>query len=465
MQIWNFLPNWYGNNYSGPMLDRTRLLCLKYRCTSPEWMDLRAFITKNTDGTFTANWTSFDQTVQYWFDQGATVFHLQDLFVSQQYNLPATPQEQADMGARLAMAQTHLEEKGWLDRCYFYIFDEPSSSKIAQVKTLCSLIHQYAPKLHILLTYYSNLGTNAPTTLIGYTNPWVPKMEYFNASFLSARQAAGDEVWCYSCGYPDTPYPNGIGQTGAIGRAIGMWCWQYNCQGYIYWCMDYWTSDPWTDNSKGDGYLLWPDPNKVDDPYPSIRLACTRDGFEDYDLMYMLRARINEIKGVSALYVQNKTVVDNAQTLLNTSSMIPSITVFSTDPNAYEQHHQMVLEKLEVLKNLVTTIPGDANRDGMVDVGDLGILAANYGGSNKTWAQGDFNGDGLVDVGDLGILAANYGKNASNADWSADYAKVFGTAVDDSSSEETTDSLCSGLGLPLITGLALMGLLLVKLEE
>jgi hypothetical protein len=109
--------------------------------------------------------------------------------------------------------------------------------------------------------------------------------------------------------------------------------------------------------------------------------------------------------------------------------------------------------------------PGDANGDGAVDVGDLGILAANYGGSGKAWAQGDFNGDGLVDVGDLGILAANYGTNASRADWTADYAKAFGTTVEDADVEETSSSICSGLGLPLVTGLLLMGLMLVKLEE
>jgi hypothetical protein len=57
-----------------------------------------------------------------------------------------------------------------------------------------------------------------------------------------------------------------------------------------------------------------------------------------------------------------------------------------------------------------TALPhaGDANNDGAVDVVDLGILAANYDGTGKTWAQGDFSGDGHVDVVDLGILAKNY---------------------------------------------------------
>ena len=65
------------------------------------------------------------------------------------------------------------------------------------------------------------------------------------------------------------------------------------------------------------------------------------------------------------------------------------------------------------LASAVTQIPGDANGDGMVDVGDLGILAGNYGTlTDATWEMGDFTGDGAVDVGDLGILAGNYGTSA-----------------------------------------------------
>ena len=101
----------------------------------------------------------------------------------------------------------------------------------------------------------------------------------------------------------------------------------------------------------------------------------------------------------------------------------------------------------------------------MVYVGDLGILAANYGKtSGMSWEDGDFNGDGAVDVGDLGILAANYGAGTSGVDWNADYAKVFGSTTQDATEEEIDSSLCSEIGLPLIFGFALMGLLLVKLK-
>ena len=110
-------------------------------------------------------------------------------------------------------------------------------------------------------------------------------------------------------------------------------------------------------------------------------------------------------------------------------------------------------------------IPGDANNDSMVDVGDLGILAANYGTlSGATWEQGDFNEDGAVDVGDLGILAANYGTGTNGTNWNADYAKAFGTAVQEDAINDS--SVCSGLGLPLLAGLFLMSLaLMVRQEE
>jgi prepilin-type N-terminal cleavage/methylation domain-containing protein/prepilin-type processing-associated H-X9-DG protein len=58
---------------------------------------------------------------------------------------------------------------------------------------------------------------------------------------------------------------------------------------------------------------------------------------------------------------------------------------------------------------LAAVPPGDANLDGAVDVGDLGILAGNWNAADARWAQCDLTADGRVDVGDLGVLAGNWG--------------------------------------------------------
>ncbi len=53
-------------------------------------------------------------------------------------------------------------------------------------------------------------------------------------------------------------------------------------------------------------------------------------------------------------------------------------------------------------------LSADANRDRRVDFNDLVLLAQNYNGAGKTWAQGDFTGDGVVDFNDLVKLAQRY---------------------------------------------------------
>jgi uncharacterized protein (DUF2141 family) len=135
---------------------------------------------------------------------------------------------------------------------------------------------------------------------------------------------------------------------------------------------------------------------------------------------------------------------------------------FSDQFNRYGVH----VYKLNLPNNNLMYDPGDANGDGAVDVGDLGILAANYGTvNNATWANGDFNGDGAVDVGDLGILAAHYGENSTNSpDFSDDYAQAFGKTVGDDTTEKNSSTVCNALGLPLMASLLGVGILLVSVR-
>ncbi|MFP4355405.1 MAG: PEP-CTERM sorting domain-containing protein [Phycisphaerae bacterium] len=70
-------------------------------------------------------------------------------------------------------------------------------------------------------------------------------------------------------------------------------------------------------------------------------------------------------------------------------------------------------------------LAGDANLDGQVGIGDLGILAGNYGASGSgVWGMGDFNNDGNIGIGDLGILAGMYGQTYESSASSAEMAVV-----------------------------------------
>ncbi|MHC4983842.1 MAG: PEP-CTERM sorting domain-containing protein, partial [Planctomycetota bacterium] len=62
----------------------------------------------------------------------------------------------------------------------------------------------------------------------------------------------------------------------------------------------------------------------------------------------------------------------------------------------------------------VPSIPGDANKDGLVDVQDFTILKHNLGQAGG-WGLGNFNGDAIVDTQDFTILKAHLGEGGSAA--------------------------------------------------
>ena len=60
-------------------------------------------------------------------------------------------------------------------------------------------------------------------------------------------------------------------------------------------------------------------------------------------------------------------------------------------------------------------LAGDATRDGVVNLADFNILAANFGQSNRPFTEGDFNYDGTVNLLDFNILAGHFGQQVAPA--------------------------------------------------
>tara|TARA_Y100000588_G_scaffold344036_1_gene389936 strand:+ start:518 stop:1741 length:1224 start_codon:yes stop_codon:yes gene_type:complete len=63
---------------------------------------------------------------------------------------------------------------------------------------------------------------------------------------------------------------------------------------------------------------------------------------------------------------------------------------------------------LSTLLNESPAAMGDANLDGVIDVGDLGIVGSNYNMVGMEFTDGDFNEDRSVNITDLGILGAHW---------------------------------------------------------
>ena len=83
----------------------------------------------------------------------------------------------------------------------------------------------------------------------------------------------------------------------------------------------------------------------------------------------------------------------------------------------------------DYVESIYVAIPGDANSDGTVNIGDLTLLAGSFG-QNGDWADGDFNDDGLINIGDLTLLAGNFGTSAA-AESLAQTTEPSASATDD----------------------------------
>ena len=141
-------------------------------------------------------------------------------------------------------------------------------------------------------------------------------------------------------------------------------------------------------NATEFGYLSVDGSVSLDGSFEAI--AASGASWNVGDTFEVLRSRSNVISATAAFLNSYNLITDRYFNL-------------STDTDG------LILTAIRALSAPVGPHPGDANNDGNVNVGDLGILAGNWGGTGKVWATGDFTHDGLVNVGDLGVLAGAWG--------------------------------------------------------
>ena len=206
----------------------------------------------------------------------------------------------------------YVREKGWMDKAYLYVMDEPIHKEHLDVlRERAAKIHAADPGLKIVVPYFRDpsfaVEGGMHGALTGLCDIWCPKVSFYREDFLPERQKLGEEVWWYVCWEPGAPYPNLLVDMAGIDHRILFWQQaHYNVQGFLYWTSTYWrcdvgTADPWTDMATvkdlsptvyGDGSLLYPGAKVgFDGPVASIRLKLVREGLEDVEYLRLLEDR------------------------------------------------------------------------------------------------------------------------------------------------------------------------------
>lgn len=272
-------------------------------------------------------------------------------------------------------AESHLREKGWLDKAYVYWFDEPDPDDYAFVMNGFKKLKDAAPDINRMLTEEIN------PELIGGPNIWCPVTYNYVEADARLRQKEGDTIWWYICTGPKAPYATLF--IDHPGTALRTWLWQTwerDVEGILIWQSNYWTStaaypdtpqNPYEDPmgwvtgystpagtrrawGNGDGRFLYPPESAADGrpsapvlepPVSSIRLAMLRDGIEDYEYLVLLRGLIEE-------YEKNHSAAEAAayrELLQVPKSISASLTDFTWDPAPIEVRREAVARAIESL--------------------------------------------------------------------------------------------------------------------
>ena len=197
----------------------------------------------------------------------------------------------------------YATKRGWADRFYWYVMDEPAEDLLGIVREQCDWAHRRGIKTMTAVSDYH-------PGLEGYLDIWCPISPAAVSPRLDAARARGDQVIWYVCCGPKNPYPNVFTEYPALDARI--WLWQtyfYDLTGILYWQTTFWANNPervlkYADNyateRNGDGLLFYPNPNGPG-VLDSLRIELLAEGVQEYDLLRMVEAKIGRAEVMKRL--------------------------------------------------------------------------------------------------------------------------------------------------------------------
>lgn len=186
----------------------------------------------------------------------------------------------------------HLKEQGWL-ACYSqHLADEPIATNVKSYRAIANLARTYAPEL-------KTIDATHARELAGAIDVWVPQLNFYHNDYdyYKERQALGEEVWFYSCVFPQGEYANRFIELPLIKTRLLHWInFAYGATGYLHWGYNFWTADDPRQHTTpshsgppylpaGDAWIVYPG---KEGPLDSIRFEAMRDGITDHELLSRL---------------------------------------------------------------------------------------------------------------------------------------------------------------------------------
>ncbi len=223
---------------------------------------------------------------------------------------PGSPEADKFYSRFLPAFVNHLHDKGWFDRYVQHLADEPIKTNADSYRVISELVHKYAPELPTMEALHTK-------KLVGAIDIWVPELDYLAKDYehYKERQKAGEEVWMYTCVFPQGEYANRFIEQPLLKTRLLHWInYKYGITGYLHWGYNKWRDkDPYEHNTPphpfppylpaGDAWIVYPGRNG---PWDSIRFEAMRDGIVDHELL----SRLAEVEPEKARELAARHVLD-----------------------------------------------------------------------------------------------------------------------------------------------------------
>jgi hypothetical protein len=235
----------------------------------------------------------------------------------------------------------HFKERGWLDKLFRYVWDEPAGKDLPAVEKLASEYREDVPEVRRLVTTWPSARLPSVDLFVPLLNSGPSPGTWWYQSCMShgcaptggAPEDASFRGWpTYMIDAPATA-ARAMGTLAFVGDVAGE---LYFDTVYAYDSMDPWTSQ-WAFAGNGDGTLFYPGtPARIggrhDVPVESLRFVQIARGLADHAYL-TLCAQLG----------------DPALARAEARAVAPGLKSWSRDPRAYAQMREHLAARIETL--------------------------------------------------------------------------------------------------------------------
>jgi hypothetical protein len=271
------------------------------------WLRWQDFFTQGRGGRWNLDHDRLERYVHTFLDagfdwiEGAPIAHRPEGDWSKDWlelrfgKLPATGKEGLEALRQVAsQMRSAFRTNDWSRQWVQHIADEPTDVNAADYRKLADQLRKQLPGVPIV-------EATMTRELAGAIDIWCPQVHKYQANrgFFLERQAAGDQIWTYTCLVPGGPWLNRLLDQERLRQVYLGWAGaHFGTQGFLHWGLNHYKADPFEQsvvdhpaqpNTKnklpaGDTHVIYPGPYG---PWSSTRFEAHRIGLED---LAMLRA-------------------------------------------------------------------------------------------------------------------------------------------------------------------------------